>query len=111
MPSFALLAKVHRSDCPHVMRQIEVVEQMRAGVTEWDGSLMRLPAYVDRSAAEASRLPRCKTCCPDVSAPPPPRVVSWVKSSGLGWPMGDGTCARSDPTYCRAMNAVVRQQS
>lgn len=81
---FVRLTKVHHRDCRVVLDEIERSERWG-----WDP----YPELLTRREVEAGRrFERCARCAPDVRSRP--RGLQAV-TSGLGWPVGDGKCARN----------------
>lgn len=113
---FVVLSMVHSRDCAAVRSQINRASHLRT-LEEYHRNMggtgtCRWPTYVDETAALATGLPRCSRCCPDIrSSAKPPRPV-YIKPAGLGWPMPDGSCARSEKSsFGREVNSRERLAS
>lgn len=95
---------VHTATCPVVLAAFE-----RAGPPHWPGEPDYQPPVLLTAAAAADMVDvRCSLCAPDLQ--PRPRPVK-RSTSGLGWPTGDGGCARNplrrDELYVRPVTRDV----
>lgn len=83
--------KVHALDCHVVRANIEAAERF-VGDPLGGHYAQRYPRLLTREEAQTPGRKRCTRCAPDVQEvkrTPRPTL------SGLGWPLGDGSCARS----------------